>query len=365
MKTTVNTQAALSERERELGAIIRAYSEVTEQLKHAHDRLNREVAGLRDELRSKNAELRRRERLAALGEMAAGLAHEVRNPLGGIVLYSSMLEKRLAEECFDGESPLAKRAWNGGTADVGRTRQLREAAAKITLGVRSLERLVGEILDFAQEDRLERERFSLGQVFGELEMGVRSWATEHACQVELHPAAAMVRVYADRPRLVRVLMNLLVNAVQAAAQRKADGAESVSLPERRSGEGRWEGRGAQGIGLVGLRARGCWGNSGGGGACIEVWDDGPGVASGELERIFNPFFTTKATGTGLGLAIVHRIVEAHGGAIHVRKRRGRGARFIVRLPGAGQATKAVRGLTPVVGENRRGRRGSPCEGKGH
>src|SRR5262245_44191020 len=86
----------IRQREQELGGIISAYNEVTERLKEAHVSLTGEVARLHEELRQKNAELRRRERLAALGEMAAGLAHEIRNPLGGIALYASMLEKEPA-----------------------------------------------------------------------------------------------------------------------------------------------------------------------------------------------------------------------------------------------------------------------------
>ncbi len=335
-------QAGLSERERELGAIIGAYSAVTERLKDAHDRLNREVALLREELCSKNAELRRRDRLAALGEMAAGLAHEVRNPLGGIVLYSSMLEKRLAQECCCGGLSQTAQPSKGGAAGPQRGSQLREAAAKITLGVRSLERLVGEILDFAQEDRLEREHFPLGRIFGDLELGIQTWVAEFACRIDLDPTAAAVRVYADRPRLVRVLLNLLVNGVQAAGgrTRSANGEAARRAGERTQ---------APKLGRVGLRARAARGERGADrGACIEVWDDGPGVASGELDRIFNPFYTTKSTGTGLGLAIVHRIVEAHGGSIRVRSRSGGGARFVVRLPSAGQTTEA-KGTGRIVG----------------
>ncbi|NOT02031.1 MAG: hypothetical protein HOP29_15565, partial [Phycisphaerales bacterium] len=86
----------LTPREWELGGIIDAYNSVTERLKQSHDLLTQQVKRLRGEVREKDRELARRERLAALGEMAAGVAHEVRNPLGGILLYANLLQKDLA-----------------------------------------------------------------------------------------------------------------------------------------------------------------------------------------------------------------------------------------------------------------------------
>jgi signal transduction histidine kinase len=273
-------QVLFTERERELGAIIAAYSDVTDRLKTAHERLGEEVARLREELRQKNAELRRRERLAALGEMAAGLAHEVRNPLGGIALYASMLEGQLADR------PASQ-----------------TAAARISQGVRTLDRLVGEILDFAQEHRLDPRACRLGNVLSGLDESIRPWAVEHMVDVAIDPAALDVEAYCDPLRLQRVLLNLVMNGIQAV--------------------------GENGHVWVGAAAR-----SDGRGIEIEVRDDGPGIPPENLDRIFNPFFTTRATGTGLGLAIVHRIVEAHGGVIRASNRAEGGARFLIRLPSA-------------------------------
>ncbi|MFQ5429112.1 MAG: PAS domain-containing sensor histidine kinase [Phycisphaerae bacterium] len=287
-------QIGLSDRERELGAIIRAYSEVTERLKDAHDQLNGEVAGLREELQRKNAELRRRDRLAALGEMAAGLAHEVRNPLGGIALYASMLERELA-----------------------RRPKALSSAKKISQGVRSLERLVSEILDFAQEDRLDRRACKLGGVLEEVLPALRPWVEESGAAVTIEDGAEAVALYCDPPRMRQVLINLLMNAVQAAGR----GGE-VRLGAQRETEG-----------------RNAW-------ARIEITDNGEGIPTELLDRIFNPFFTTKASGTGLGLAIVHRIIEAHGGTIRAINRSEGGARFVLRLPPAAEAA-ARRAEVPV------------------
>lgn len=272
----------LSDRERELGGIIRAYSEVTERLKVSHERLNAEVVRLRQELERKNEELRRRDRLAALGEMAAGLAHEVRNPLGGIALYASMLEAEL----MDAPEALA-------------------AAKKISKGVASLEQLVSEILDFAQEDRLDKQVIALGAVLDEVLESIRPWAEEHEGTVLIEPEARETDVYCDPPRLRRVLLNLLMNGLQSGGK-----GCHVRLSAKRRRPTAQHGEEIE----------------------IEVKDDGPGIPVELLDRVFNPFVTTRAAGTGLGLAIVHRIIEAHAGTVHASNRAEGGARFLLRLP---------------------------------
>lgn len=263
--------------ERELGAIIRAYSEVTDRLKSAHEQLAEEVGRLSAELKKKNAELRRKDRLAALGEMAAGLAHEVRNPLGGIALYSSMLERELADR------PKA-----------------RNAATRITQGVRSLDRLVGEILDFAQEDRLDLHRLKLGSVLNNIEESTMHWADETGASLLIHPAAYELAIDADPQRLGQVILNLVMNGMQAAGK---GGRVQISASQKNDES-----------------------------ALIEIWDNGPGIPTDVRDRIFNPFFTTKDAGTGLGLAIVHRIIEAHEGTIRFTNDSRGGARFSICLP---------------------------------
>jgi signal transduction histidine kinase len=285
MIETLETSAGISQRERELAGIISSYNEVTERLKDAHERLEREVARLHEELRRKNVELRRRDRLAALGEMAAGLAHEIRNPLGGIALYSSMLERELAEA--------------SGAHGV---------AAKITIGVRTLERLVSDILDFAQERPLERHACRMADLLPGLDASLEPWAQQCRSQVVIDAQAGECPLQCDPERMGQALLNLMMNAVQAA--------------------------GANGKAWLAARPIAD-------GAEIEVCDSGPGIPRDDLDRIFNPFFTTKAQGTGLGLAIVHQIVEAHGGTIRAGNRPEGGARFVIWLPGK-EATEAAR-----------------------
>lgn len=269
----------LTQRELELGAIISAYNEVTEQLKGAHERLVREVGRLRDELARKNRQLRRRERLAALGEMAAGVAHEIRNPLGGIRLFASLLEKDLADR------PDALRL-----------------TGKIVKGVTRLETIVTDILQFGRPaepapaavglEQLLREAAELAAARG----GPRRVRIDCACRMKND------EMFTDGVLLLRAVLNLALNAVEATAQ---EAEARVTIEARPGAAGR---------------------------VTISVTDNGPGIRPELLDRIFNPFFTTKDSGTGLGLAIVHQIADALGGNVKAASRREGGAVFSLSLP---------------------------------
>ncbi|MGD1278089.1 MAG: ATP-binding protein [Tepidisphaeraceae bacterium] len=260
----------------ELGRIILAYSDVTEKLQRAHAQLQQTVQSLRNELSEKNQQLQRKQRLAALGEMAAGMAHEIRNPLGGIQLYASMLAKDVQEQ------PAALQ-W----------------VDKITAGVKRLEALVIQVLQFTREIQPHPVETDLAEL---VDQSIELISDRMAA------AAVQCRAGGRRPMPVRVdpmllgqaILNLLINAVEAI----------------------------QGPGLIEVG----WAEASGGGQ-LRLWihDSGPGIAPQALERIFNPFFTTKENGTGLGLAIVHRIVEAHDGAIVVTNAPQGGAMFELRI----------------------------------
>ncbi len=263
----------------DLVTVLQTYNDVTERLKRSHETLQAEVAKLRNELHEKNRELQRCERLAALGEMAAGVAHEIRNPLGGIGLYASLLERDLVDR--------------PGECDVAR---------RISAGVRNLENIVRDILILAGHGE---PRFSHVQLSEVLESALS--------QIEFRVSALRVAVHADAPlsdvslwcdagQVERAMLNLINNALDAVQN-----------------EGNvWirQGEGGEGDDLV----------------PIVFEDDGPGIDPGCLQRVFHPFFTTKERGTGLGLAIVHRIAEAHGGCVRAGDRVGGGARFVLSLP---------------------------------
>lgn len=263
----------------ELGRIILAYSEVTERLQQSHDQLNRTVEALQRELGEKNRLLERKNRLAALGEMAAGMAHEIRNPLGGIQLYASLLAKDL----HDRPDALA-------------------VVKKISGGVRRLEGLVSQVLQFTREINASPMLMDLSETIEQaVELAQQAFEQHQVRCIVSGPATMPVR--ADSLLIGQAILNLLINAAQAmpgpGAVRLTYGPPPADVEAKQ--------------------------------LQIVIHDTGPGIPPGVMDKIFNPFFTTKDSGTGLGLAIVHRIIEAHDGTIQVTNPPDGGARFEVRI----------------------------------
>src|SRR4051794_20381995 len=279
--STATTQVENARRVEELGRIIIAYSEVTEKLQQSHDQLNETVRTLRSELGEKNRLLERKNRLAALGEMAAGLAHEIRNPLGGIQLYASML----AQDVSDRPDSL-------------------QLVRKVSDGVRRLEALVGQVLQFSREITAQPQPTDLTQVL-EQAVELATARTPRTCVGISLDGEPHVQVLVDPLLMGQAVLNLLLNATEAIAP-NTNGTITVRFgrPPDDSDAKQFH---------------------------LSVTDSGPGILPEVLDRIFNPFFTTKETGTGLGLAIVHRIVEAHDGMILATNEPGGGARFEIRV----------------------------------
>ena len=286
--------------EQDLGVLIRAYSEVTDRLKHSHELLGLEVRRLREQLDEKNKELARRERLAALGEMAAGVAHEIRNPLGGIELYASLLDRDLRD--MPEQQSLARR---------------------ICEGVRTADRVVHDILAFAGEGEPLFRPTSLDEILDRVIGETARRREEGDVALEVDEQLRKLALCCDSEQIVRVLVNLVLNAADAIRSKPNDVGGRVWL---RRGPAAGERRVREGDGPADALV------------AIVVEDDGPGIAEALLQRVFNPFFTTKDTGTGLGLAIVHRTVESHGGRITAANRPQGGARFILWLPSVAAET---------------------------
>lgn len=278
MSLLTEPQSTSAQRVEELGRIILAYSEVTEKLQQSHDLLKRQVEILRRELGEKNRLLERTNRLAALGEMAAGMAHEIRNPLGGIQLYTSMLAKDVAER--------------------PETHQL---VQRIAGGVKRLEALVSQVLQFTREIRANPVPADLPEM---IEQSAELAQQRHAVNVELSLIGPRpFEVVVDPILLGQAILNLLLNAIEAMC----------------------------GSGHIVVTWRAALARSSARQFELEIRDTGPGIPPQLMDKIFNPFFTTRDTGTGLGLAIVHRIVEAHEGSIVAANEDAGGARFVIRI----------------------------------
>jgi signal transduction histidine kinase len=278
----------------DLRQIIDAYNQVTQRLQVSHEHLTQQVQRLQSQLASANAALQRSKRLAALGEMAAGIAHEVRNPLASIGLYARMLVQDLAHQ-----PPQA------------------DLASRIQQAVRGLDAVVNDVLTFSREIRI---RAVDGPLLPALERAVEV--------VKPLIDQNHITIVIDAPEFIalphdhELLHQALVNLIRNAAQAMPTGGLLTLLLQRRSDS-----------------------------IAILVKDTGPGIDETDIDRIFNPFFTTRATGTGLGLPIVHRIIDAHAGSIAVHNDPvAGGAVFTLLLPLQQPAASTSPDITQLADE---------------
>ena len=268
----------------DLAQIIQAYNTVTERLQKTHEQLSGEVVRLRKELASTNAQLQRSKRLAALGEMAAGIAHEIRNPLAAIHLYAGMLRD-----------------------DLKRMKPQQDIATKIASAVRGLEGIVTDVLTFSREMQPDMRSCNVLELFARAIDMQKPAILQHNIVVDDEALDEAITVHVDHELMHCALTNIIRNAIEAMANvHEASLTLSAESDETEQ--------------VIKLTIR----------------DNGPGIDTDDIDRIFNPFFTTRNTGTGLGLAIVHRIVDAHAGSILVHNYNG--AVFELILPFAASST---------------------------
>jgi signal transduction histidine kinase len=221
-------------------------------------------------------QVRLQDNMASLGEMSAGIAHEFKNSLATISGYSQMLA-------------------------AGTDPETREFAQKIALETNNLTRIVTDFLNFARPQGMQREPLELISM-------LQDCARENGLALDLGGSPAECKVIADATALRQVFSNLMRNSKEAArAGTEVSVAARVQQKDRQ--------------------------------VQVQLSDNGSGIPKDKLDKIFIPFFTTKAEGTGLGLALVHRIVTDHGGTIGVESSE-RGTTFTVTLPRAEAASTA-------------------------
>ncbi len=297
----------------DLAQIIGAYHAVTEKLQQSHEALRLQVDRLQEQLASKDAQLQRSKRLAALGEMAAGIAHEVRNPLAAIHLYADMIVQDL--QSVGDEYPQHSTQPVSSALDSGR---------KIMAAVRGLDAIVRDVLSFARELSPRMSSVDVTELFDRVLATCHADITAGGVEVVRDDDGEPITLQADADLLHQALVNLVRNAVQAMADLKKFENDQTPSPQPSPG-----GRGGPTSQPFVLTLSAHTQNNR---VCLQVRDTGTGIASDDIDRIFNPFFTTRATGTGLGLAIVHRIVDAHHGSITAVNHQQGGAVFEISLP---------------------------------
>jgi len=238
-------------------------------------RLRGRVVLIKDITRLREMELHheRNQRLIAMGEMAAKIVHEIRNPLCSIELFSSMLEGDLEKPAH------------------------RKLARGISTGISDLNNILTNMLFFARPHRPARREIRLDRVVEDSVMMFLPMMESRRIRIER--ALFECEINGDPELLKQVLMNIIINAIQ-------------SMPDG---------------GRVGIEMHRCDGS-----VVVDVSDSGVGIKHEHMERIFDPFFSTKDTGTGLGLAIASKIMQAHGGYIKVRSEEGKGSTFSLYFP---------------------------------
>lgn len=231
------------------------------------------------EAHTRQEQFNRQQRLTAMGEMAASLAHQIRTPLTAAVLYSSHLAKD--------HLPAGERA---------------RFATRLSERLKHLERLVNDMLAFARGGRSGAECFTVQELLNELHASIETQLQAAGAQWHVDAAAVELPLLGNKDALIGALGNLVANSLQAKPQ-----APVLDLRVRAADDNRIE-----------LRLR----------------DNGPGIPDAVRAQIFDPFFTTRPGGTGLGLAVVQATVRAHRGSVHVETPTGGGSEFVLRLPTA-------------------------------
>ena len=245
---------------------------------------------LRDltQVRTLEDAVRRADRLSMVGTMAAGLAHEIKNPLGGIKGAAQLLQMELTD------SP-----------------ELKEYTELVVRESNRVNRIIEELLDLSRPRNAQTNEVNISQILDEIVMLQKQAVVERRISFKLQLDPSIPAIIGDRDLLVRLFLNLIKNAGEASP----DNGEII-IESRIDSEYHMSFPGARSTPMV----------------LITINDDGPGIPQKQQEQVFTPFYTTKIGGSGLGLPICQKIVTDHGGLMHINNRPGGGASVKVSLP---------------------------------
>jgi len=262
----LDVAVSFSLRNDEIGDLGRNFNHMMQQLRESREEIER----------LHRTQMSRAEHFATLGELATGLAHEIRNPLAGIAGVIEIVGR-----------------------DLPASSPARAVVKDVRLEIGRISRTLTDLLETARPRRPEVRRSNLNTTVEHAVMLARQQVLSRPIQIELQKDPALPEVEHDSDQIHQVLLNLLLNAVQAMER---TGTVRVEVSSREN----------------------C--------ACVVVRDDGRGISTQNLPNIFRPFYTTRGDGTGLGLSLARRIVEDHHGRIEVSSVAGKGSQFTVLLP---------------------------------
>jgi len=274
----------------EIGILARSFNTMSDELKEYKEKMENWTKSLEEEVQKKTAEIYKAqehlintEKLASLGRMAAGVAHEINSPLTGIVTFSHLMLKRIPPE---------------NTQDIEDLNIIIDQAERCS-------KIIKGLLGFSRKTSSEKSMINLNTLLEDTLAMVRHQSRFYNILFDLQMDSSLPAVHIDPNQIQQVLLNLLINAADAM-EKKGKITLVTSVVEN---------NGAQFVE-------------------VEVIDSGPGIPEDIRSKIFEPFFTTKPVGkgTGLGLAVSYGIIKKHEGTIFIKDSPGNGARFCIQLP---------------------------------
>lgn len=280
--------------EGELGELAESFMTMREDLKEAQNEVDRITHGLEQQVEERSRQLSmaqkkliQSDRLASLGQLAASVAHEINNPISGVLNFSTLMQRILTDEGIP----------------EGRVKDFRKYLGSVTDETARVGRIVSDLLSFSRRSKPQRSPANLNQIVVNTISLITHKLELSSIQLDLVLGENVHEVSCDASQMQQVVINLVMNAAEAMS----------------SG------------GRVGVRTRA---NDEADTVILEVEDTGAGIPEDILSRVFDPFFSTKdeGKGVGLGLAVVYGIVDAHGGTIEVQSAVGHGTTFTVSLP---------------------------------